>query len=164
MGPEMELIQSEEPCYKHSVPHVFKKCVILQFREDCTTHQNRTKGGTLNKSYVVKVNRLSWIHVPGAPQKMFTVVLLEEVTLCFSIKPPYGYSICIQSALGLKLALSTANAKLFPRDKYLFSSSLDLQPRSQIKAGLHFIGANIYRAGLRWTLQSLGCVTLTVCP
>lgn len=86
---------------------------------------------------------------PHKKKKMFTVALLEEVTLCFSIKPPYGYSICIQSTLGLKLALSTANAKLFPRDKYLFSSSLDLQPRSQIKAGLHFIGANIYRAGLR---------------
>ena len=80
---------------------------------------------------------------------MFAVVLLEEVTLCFSMKPPYEYSICIQSALELKLALSTANAKLFPRDKYLFSSSLDLQPRSQTKARLHFIGANIYRAGLR---------------
>lgn len=80
---------------------------------------------------------------------MFAVVLLEEVTLCFSIKPPYGYSVYIQSALELKLALSTANAKLFPRDKYLFSSSLDLQPRSQTEARLHFIGANIYRAGLQ---------------
>lgn len=86
------------------------------------------------------------------------VALLEEVTLCSLIEPPYGYSIYISSVFGLKLTLSVAKAKLFPSDKYVFDSGPDLQPRSQTEEGLPSIQADIYR-GLCCTAELRLCDT-----